>query len=309
MNLSIVSTLYKSAEYIEEFHRRSSLVAHQIAGYDYEIIFVNDGSPDNSLDIAISLSEVDEHVIVVDLSRNFGHHKAMMTGLAHAQGEYVFLIDSDLEEEPEWLLRFVEQIEKEKCDVVFGVQKQRRGGVIERWSGEWFYRLFNLFTGMEMPKNTVTARLMCCRYVEALLLYEERELFIDGLWYLTGFNQRPQLVNKLSSSNTSYTFRRKMSLAFNAITSFSNVPLIGIFYIGIAITLLAMVYTFYVVISSLFFLNALSGWTSLIASIWFLSGVIISFIGIIGIYLSKVFMETKHRPFTIIKQIYEKNNH
>ena len=104
MKLSIVATLYQSAPYIIEFHQRASAAAKQIVGNDYEIVLVNDGSPDNSLEVAVQLTETDSHVVVVDLSRNFGHHKAMMTGLAHTKGDRVFLLDSDLEEEPEWLL-------------------------------------------------------------------------------------------------------------------------------------------------------------------------------------------------------------
>lgn len=106
MKLSIVATLYQSAPHIKEFYVRVSAVAQQLVGDDYEIVLVNDGSPDDSLDIAIQLTDTDDHVVVVDLSRNFGHHKAMMTGLAYAKGEQVFLIDSDLEEEPEWLISF-----------------------------------------------------------------------------------------------------------------------------------------------------------------------------------------------------------
>ena len=112
MKLSIVATLYQSASYIIEFHQRASDAAKTLVGTDYEIILVNDGSPDTSLDIAIELSKQDHHLVVIDLSRNFGHHKAMMTGMAQAKGERVFLIDSDLEEKPEWLIEF-SNIEKE----------------------------------------------------------------------------------------------------------------------------------------------------------------------------------------------------
>ena len=117
MKLSIVATLYQSAPYISEFHQRTSEVAKNIAGTDYEIVFVNDGSPDDSLNIAVQLTEIDPHVSVVDLSRNFGHHKAMMTGLAHTKGQNIFLIDSDLEEEPEWLAGFVQQMESDESKV------------------------------------------------------------------------------------------------------------------------------------------------------------------------------------------------
>ena len=127
MKLSIVTTLYRSERYIEEFYRRASAAAREIVGDDYEIIFVNDGSPDNSLDLAVEMLDSDDHVVVVDLSRNFGHHEAMMTGLAHTVGERVFLLDSDLEEEPEYLRAFAEHMRSGSADVVYGVQRMAAG--------------------------------------------------------------------------------------------------------------------------------------------------------------------------------------
>jgi putative glycosyltransferase len=309
MKLSTVATLYQSAQHIEEFCRRMGASARQLVDNDYEIVLVNDGSPDNSLELAVRLSESDRHVIVVDLSRNFGHHKAMMTGLAHARGERVFLIDSDLEEEPEWLLSFSKQMARDCCDVVYGVQERRKGGVFERWSGQWFYRFFHALTGMALPENIVTTRLMTRRYVDALLCHDEREVFMAGLWHITGFDQRPQTIKKHGTSETTYSFRRKMSLLVNSVTSFSNVPLIGIFYIGVAISLVAGAYTVYLLSYWMFFAKPLSGWTSVMASIWLLGGLVISFIGVVGIYLSKIFSETKRRPYTIVRQIYGRQEH
>ena len=306
MKLSIVATLYQSAAYIAEFHRRASAVARQLAGEDYEIVLVNDGSPDNSLDLAVRLSESDSHVVVVDLSRNFGHHKAMMTGLAHASGDRVFLIDSDLEEEPECLIDFTQQMQSKRCDVVYGVQEQRKGNWFERWSGQWFYRVFKSLTGLALPENIVTARLMTRRYVDALLRHGEREVFMAGLWHITGFAQLPQSVKKHSTSQTTYTFRSKMSLLVNSVTSFSNAPLVGIFYIGLAISLISIAYIAYLGAHWMFLAKPLSGWTSVMASIWLLGGLVISFIGVVGIYLSKIFSETKQRPYTIVRQIYAK---
>jgi len=304
MKLSIVATLYQSAPYIGQFYSRASAAAQQLVGNDYEIVLVNDGSPDNSLDLAIKLTEHDAHVVVVDLSRNFGHHKAMMTGLAHVEGERVFLIDSDLEEEPEWLINFDEQMERESCDVVYGIQKRRKGNWFERWSGQLFYRSFNLFTGLSLPENIVTARLMTRRYVDALLLHREREVLIAGLWSITGFEQHPQYVKKHHTSETTYTFRKKMSAFVNSVTSFSNAPLVGIFYIGVSILTFASLYIAYLIVNWMYLAKPMSGWTSVMASIWLLGGMIISFIGVVGIYLSKVFSETKQRPYTIVRQIY-----
>lgn len=306
MKLSVVATLYQSAAHIEEFTRRASAAARSLVEDEYEIVLVNDGSPDNSVELAIQLAEHDAHLVVVDLSRNFGHHKAMMTGLAHACGDQVFLIDSDLEEQPEWLLTFAPRMAESESDVVYGVQDKRKGRFFERLSGRWFYSFFKLLTGLTLPEDMVTARLMSRRYVDSLLRHEEREVFMAGLWFITGFVQTPQPVRKLSLSETTYTFRRKMALLVNSVTSFSNAPLIGIFYIGVGISLLACCYIALLVFNWAFLSRPMSGWTSVMASIWLLGGMIISFIGVVGIYLSKIFSETKQRPYTIVRRVYAK---
>lgn len=304
MRLSIVATLYRSAAHLPEFHRRASAAARELVGDDYEIVLVNDGSPDDSLERAVALADADPHLVVVDLSRNFGHHKAMMTGLEHAVGERIFLIDSDLEEEPEWLLEFARAMDDEKVDVVYGRQQERKGGWFERWSGELYYTVFNWLSNIQHPRNIVTARLMTRRYVEALLRYRERELVISCLWVITGFRQSEKVVRKHMRSATTYTLSRKISHAVNAVTSFSEVPLRLIFYIGMIIFSLSLLYALHLVGRRLFFAETVDGWTSVMVSIWVLGGLVISFIGIIGIYLSKVFTETKQRPYTIIREVH-----
>jgi len=192
------------------------------------------------------------------------------------------------------------------CDVVYGMQEQRKGGMFERFSGNWFYRFFKALTGIALPPNVVTGRLMTKRYVKALVAHQEREVFIAGLWYITGFDQQSFPVRKHNTSETTYTFRRKMSLLVNSVTSFSNVPLIGIFYTGLVISVLALAYIAYLFVHWMFLSRPLSGWTSVMASIWLIGGMIISFIGVLGIYLSKIFSESKQRPYTIIRQLYGK---
>lgn len=304
VKLSIVATLYQSAPYIIEFHRRASAVARQLAGESYEIILVNDGSPDNSLDFAVQLTKDDSHVVVIDLSRNFGHHHAMMTGLEAAAGDRVLLIDSDLEEEPEWGIDFDTDMAREQCDVVYGIQTQRKGGVAEQITGKMFYRVFRLLTRIDQPDNITTARLMSRRYVDALLLHREREINIGGLWIITGFKQYQRPIRKHSSSPTSYSLSHKISHLVNAITSFSNFPLVFTFYSGAVISLSALLYIVYLIGRYYFVSMPPSGYTSLIASIWFFSGLMIFFLGIQGIYISKIFSEAKQRPRTIIRHVY-----
>jgi putative glycosyltransferase len=305
VRLSIVSTLYRSAGHLEEFHRRVSAAASTLTD-DFEVILVNDGSPDASLDVAVSLFRRDPRVRVVDLARNFGHHKAMMTGLAEAHGDLVFLIDSDLEEEPELLTVFHDRLERTGADVVYGVQSERRGGVVQRVGGWLFFKIFNALSNWPIAQNLVTVRLMTSQYVSALVAHRERETMIAGLWAMTGFNQIAVPITKHSHSASTYRLGHKIAILVNSITSFSDKPLVLIFYVGSIIVMLASLAAAYLIIRRLFFGQYLAGWPSLIVSVWLLGGLTIFSLGIIGMYLSKVFLETKQRPYTIIRQIYER---
>ncbi|OEU70994.1 MAG: glycosyl transferase [Desulfovibrio sp. S3730MH75] len=301
MKLSIVATLYKSENYIDSFVQRASSAARELVGDDFEIILIDDGSPDNSLEVAINLTKGNPNLRVVELSRNFGHHKAMMSGLEHANGDLIFLIDSDLEEQPEWLISFARDMDEKNCDVVYGVQEKRKGGLFERWSGKLFYLLFQNSSGVKIPSNMTVARLMSRDYVQALLLHEEKELFFAGILALTGFKQEPHQVTKLSTSPTTYSLRLKLSQVINAITSYTNSPLYFIFYTGITITSFSFLWVLLLFVRWIFFHDIPSGWTSVIISIWVLGGISITFSGIIGIYLAKIFSETKRRPNSIVR--------
>jgi putative glycosyltransferase len=305
MNLSIVTTMYESAPYLEEFYGRICKVADKLTS-DYEIIFVNDGSPDNSLDIALSLYKKDRRVRVINLSRNFGHHKAIMTGLSYARKDMVFLIDCDLEEEPEVLEKFYAEYKKSDADVIYGVQPKRKGGLLEKISGNFFYWLFNKFSSHPLPQNLLTVRLMSRRYIAGLLEHTERETIIAGLWAITGFTQLPFAVSKGDTSKTTYNYRKRLANFVNGITSFSNKPLVYIFYLGCTISIISCIGAFYLIIRRLFFGYMLGGWPSLIVSIWLLGGLTLFCLGIIGIYLSKVFIETKQRPISLVKEIYDR---
>lgn len=307
MKLSIVSTLYQSAPYIREFVSRATAVARRLAQDDYEIILVNDGSPDDSLELAVTAADDDPHVVVIDLSRNFGHHKAIMTGLMAARGELVFLVDSDLEEEPEWLLPFEQELRAQCADVIYGVQAERKGGWFERLTGRLFYQAFRVLTGVAQPDNIVTARLMTRRYVQALVAHQERELNIGGLWIITGFRQGRHVVRKHSSSPTTYTLARKFSHLVNAVTSFSSMPLVLTFYTGLLTSVTAMCFIAYLVVRYYLLQAPPEGYTSIVASIWLFSGLIILFLGAQGIYIAKIFSEVKQRPYTIVRQVYRRS--
>jgi putative glycosyltransferase len=304
MKLSIVSTLYQSANEIRDFYLECTAVATQFAGDDYEIILVNDGSPDNSYDIVLEIAQQDLHVVLIDLSRNFGQHKALMTGLSFTRGDVIMWLDSDLEEDPRWLMEFYTVMQQHQHDTVVGVQISRRGALVERFTGELFYRMFHWMGGFKFPNNSVAARLMTRRFVDALLLHKEKELFFDGLSYITGFSHGFVSVNKKSSSATSYTMRRKIALAVNAVTSFSDMPLHFISYAGIALFLFAALAIVYLIYMRISHNDITDGWTSLLVAVIALGGLQLSALGVIGLYIAKIFIETKNRPFTIIRSVY-----
>ena len=301
--LSVVTTLYNSAGFLREFHRRVAAAVTAVPG-ECEIVMVNDGSPDQSLQVALELRQRDPRIRVVDLSRNFGHHKAMMTGLMHARGDLVFLLDSDLEEDPGWLDTFLRTLRETGADVVYGVQESRKGGWFERVTGQIFFDLFNRLLTHPIPKNVITARLMTRRYVRALVQHQDQEVCIAGLWTITGFDQRPLMVVKGGGVSSTYTLRRRVSTFVNAITSFSNRPLLLIFQLGIGVILLSMAAGVVLLYKSLSGEIGVPGWASIMVSIWFLGGVMIFCVGVLGIYLAKIFTEIKQRPYTIVRAEY-----
>src|SRR6266542_2340853 len=286
--------MYRSAPFIVEYYDRMTKAAAALTA-DYEIILVNDGSPDDSLQRALALARNDPYLKVVDLSRNFGHHHAIMAGLSQAEGERVFLIDIDLEEQPEWLLAFAAEQERSQADVVFGVQHERVGGVTRRHLGGLFYKLFNLMSETKIPANLCTVRILTRNFVRALLTLKDRNLFLAGNFAWAGFEQVPIVVKKSPRrSPSNYNLRRTIRLVFDAVSSFSSYPLRAIFVTGLIISLFSGLVGAEMAIRKI--LNpetVILGFASIIVSIWFLGGLIIFFLKVIGLYMSKIFVEVK----------------
>jgi putative glycosyltransferase len=295
--------MYQSAPYLVEFYKRTLAELTKL-GLSYEFVFVNDGSPDNSLEIALELQATDARIRIADLSRNFGHHQAILQGLELARGERVFLIDTDLEEPPEILSEFIAHFAATPCDVAYGVQIERKGGVFERLSGKMFYKLFNYLSDIDVPENWMIARLMSRRYVDALLRFREQALFLGGIMSATGFVQVPVPFRKLHKGTTSYTLQKRVSALIAAVTSFSDKPLRLVFYAGLSISTLAFLYTLWLISLRIFLGTTIDGWTALAVSIWLMGGLIILFLGVIGIYIAKIFVQTKNRPLAIVRQVY-----
>ncbi|HET6323404.1 MAG TPA: glycosyltransferase family 2 protein [Planctomycetaceae bacterium] len=311
MLISVVTTLYRSSPYLEEFYARTLAAVRQSGQegeLDVEFIFVDDGSPDDSAAKAREFIKRQTPATLVELSRNFGHHRAILTGLSFARGDLIFLIDCDLEEPPELfgeMLRTLEQTRDaaDPADVVYAVPHRRKGGVFERVSGELFYRLFNLLSDVQVPNNWMICRLMTARYVRALLSHHERELFLGGLFGITGFRQVAITADKKHKGSTTWTLRRKLKVALQAVTAFSARPLWLLAGIGSLISVGSAAAILYMIVRvTIFGMPYQSGWASTMVTISFFGGLNLLAIGIVGLYIAQIFAEVKGRP-CIVKEV------
>lgn len=303
MKISIITTLYKSAVYIPEFIERIVNQAELLTD-DYELIMVDDGSPDNSLAVALEYKAKFPKIKLIEFSRNFGHHKAMMTGLDHAVGDFIFLIDSDLEEDPELLGVFYEKMKSEDWDVVYGYQQFRRGGIVKRNLGALGWKFIQWTVPIKIPNNQCTVRLMRKDYVRSLCLHKEYKTAIGGLWVLTGYRQTGIIIDKKERGISAYTFSHRLNVFFESLTSYSDAPLYIILYLGLFIFITACGISLWLVYRKLSG-AVLEGWISIMISVWMLGGLILFCIGLLGLYIARIFIETKNRPYTIIRKIYE----
>lgn len=312
MKLSIIATLYKSSMFLEEFCQRTIAAAQQQVGGDYEIILVNDGSPDTSLQLALELQKQHDFIKIVDLSRNFGHHAAIVAGLELSSGERVLLMDCDLEEQPEWLHLFTEQMDQCDADVVYGVQQQRTASRTSNFFGEIFWSALNFMSTVRIPHNPMTCRLMTRKYVDALLTIQDRVLYLAGTFAWAGFKQVAIPLIKtprITLQKSSYSLSRKLMQVADSFASFSVAPLMLLFMTGLLIWLGSIVFALGIFIEKLLYpQTVLSGFTSIMVSIWFLGGTIILGTGIIGLYIAKIFQEAKRRPLYIVRKTYGYEN-
>jgi putative glycosyltransferase len=302
---SIVSTMYRSRAFLESFLAECLDALRRLGCDDFEIILVNDGSPDDSLAFALSRCRDIPQLVVVDLSRNFGHHHAMQAGLRVARGERVFLVDCDLEVPPAVLVDMAAKLAESGADLVYGYQEVRKGKWFEQISGGAFWRGFNLLSDTKVPENLVTERVMTRRFVDALLSLGDYNLFLGGMMSWTGFLQIGLSVGKKQREGPStYTLLKRLQLMVNAVSSFSSRPLVWLFNVGVVITALSFSYAIYLVIRKAFFGDALLGFTSMMAMMAMSLGILTTGLGLVGIYLGKVFNQVQNRPTYIIRDIH-----
>jgi len=302
--LSVVVPCYNEEAALAELHRRVTAVCQQVAGSDYELVLVNDGSTDGTWAGLTALAARDARLRCIDLTRNYGHQCAVTAGLALSRGERVLLLDADLQDPPELLGVMMEKMDT-GFDVVYGQRRSREGeGWFKKATAALFYRLLRRLSDVDIPQDTGDFRLMRRTVVEALNTLPEQHRFVRGMVAWVGFRQTAVLYDREQrrSGQSHYPFWKMASLAIDAITSFSIVPLrliVTLAGLTFLVSLLLMIYAF---VSWAFF-HAVTGWTSLISVVLFLGSVQLLSLGIIGEYVGRTFIESKRRPAYLIREV------
>ncbi len=307
--LSIVVPLYNEARNVSPLVERIGGVVDRLsAAYDHEIVLVNDGSSDDTGTAARREMERRSHIILVTLSRNFGHQLAATAGLEIARGAAVVLMDGDLQDPPELIEAFVAKW-REGFDVVYAVRRTRPGeSPFKLFTARLFYRIIKRLTKVSIPVDAGDFRLMSRRVVDALRRSPERNRFLRGMVSWVGFNQTAVEYDRdvRHTGTTKYPLSKMIRFAMDGITSFSDIPLRFASYFGFIVSAIAFLYAIYVIVSKVFNVRPLAytpGWASTIVAVLFLGGVQLMSLGILGEYLGRVYDEVKGRPLYLISEV------
>ena len=303
-DISVIVPIYNEEKIIPELYLRIKNTLKTISD-NHEIIFVNDGSKDNSIHEIFKLAKNDNNVFFIDFSRNFGHQIAVTAGLDKCRGDLVVIIDGDLQDPPELIKEMYEK-QQEGYDIVYAKRKYRKG---ESWfkkvTAKYFYILIKNITSIDMPVNVGDYRIITRRVVEYLKLMPEQNKFIRGQIAWLGFKQTEVLFNRdeRKYGKTGYSFSKMLSFAIDGIVAFSDLPLKLVTRLGFFIWFFSLLIIIYALFSNFILKSTISGWTSQIISFTFIGGIQLFSIGIIGEYINRINNNVRKRPLYIIKDI------
>jgi dolichol-phosphate mannosyltransferase len=301
--VSLVVPVFNESAVIGAFYERATRAMQALEEMDYEIIFIDDGSRDDSFQQLSAFAAADRHIRVLKFSRNFGHQIAISAGIDHASGDCVTVIDADLQDPPEVIAEMIAQFRR-GFDVVYGVRSDRAGETkIKLATASMFYRLLGRLTNIHIPANVGDFRLMSRRVVDQLKQLREKDRFVRGLVSWVGFKQTGISYKRDAryAGETKYPFRKMLKFSFDGITSFSTLPLKLATWIGSAAAILAVAY-----LVSVFVQKAMGytveGWATIMVAMLFMGSVQLICLGIIGEYLGRIFNEVKPRPMYVIEE-------
>lgn len=304
--ISIVVPCYNEQESVYIFHKEIvKLFSNNLTDYNYEVIYINDGSKDNTLKEIIKISEGDENVKYISFSRNFGKESALYAGLESVTGDYVAVMDVDLQDPPEMLIDMIKGIEEDGYDVV-GCRRTSRDGEppIRSFFAKQFYKIINKITDTEIVDGARDFRLMTRQVVNSILDVSEYNRFSKGIFSWVGYNTKYLEYENVErvAGETSWNFWGLLKYSIDGIVAFSDAPLMFASFLGIFSCFGSGLGIVWIIISKLLFGNPVSGWASLVCIILFMGGLNLLFMGVFGKYLGKIFTEVKNRPIYIVKE-------
>lgn len=308
--ISILIPAYNEEEVLQPLYERLGKLAGETKNYQFEFLFVNDGSTDRTLEMLQNLAHKDHRVSYLNLSRNFGKEIAMIAGFDHAVGDAVVVIDADLQDPPELVPKMISYWE-EGYDDVYAKRKSRSG---ETWfkkkSSEWYYSILQKVSHVPVQRDTGDFRLLSRRAVDAMKEFRESERYTKGMFSWVGFKKKEILYDRdpRLAGETKWNYRKLTNLAIDGITSFTTAPLRISALLGILVSLFAFLYILYLTIKTLIFGADVSGYPSLMAAILFFGGVQLLSLGVIGEYVGRIFNETKRRPLYFVEE-YHHSSH
>jgi dolichol-phosphate mannosyltransferase len=301
--LSLVVPVYFEEECILQFIKETGEVLEQL-GMGYEIVFVDDGSTDRTVELIKEAALSRPYIRLVELSYNHGKQAAVTAGITYATGDYLLYMDPDLQDPPVEIPRFIAEIEK-GYDLVFGIRKEKVDGVLNKIFSRIFWSVLERFTGLKIPKGLAVMRIFNRKFADKFLEYPEQNRFIEGMFMHIGMKRSNLLIAQRErfAGTSKFNFRRKMRLAFDAIFDFSEIPLKAAVRLGFVMFIFGFLYLLGIVIAKLFIIDFQLGWPSLMGAIIVAAGIQLFFIGIAAIYIGRTYRESKKRPLFSVKEL------
>jgi len=272
---------------------------------DYELIFINDGSKDKTIEKLLTASQMDKHVKIIDFSRNFGHQSAISAGMDYSRGDAVIVIDADMQDPPEVIAEMIKKW-KQGYHVVYGKRKERKGeSFFKKITANIFYRLLNKLIDVHVPEDVGDFRLIDRKVCNEMKKISEKNRYVRGLIAWLGFNQTDvsYVREKRFAGKTKYPLRKMLKFASNAIISFSYKPLKTATFLGSLISFVGVCYLLYILYLKFFTNKTIQGWTSSVSINLIFFGIILFILGIMGEYIGRIYDEIKNRPLYIIKDL------
>lgn len=304
--VSYIFPMYNEAENVSILYKTMSSLLDKNAGYNYEIIFVNDGSKDNTLAKLLSLQKIDGRIFIINFSRNFGHQIAVTAGLDYATGDAVIIMDSDMQDPPKVSMELIKKWEK-GYEVVYAQRRTRKDGAFKKLTASIYYRVLDRLADINIPKDTGDFRLLDRKVVDSLKTFHERNRFLRGMVSFIGFKQTAVLFDRdeRHAGKTGYPLKKMLKFAVDGILGFSSAPIKFMSKLGFLMSGASFLGILYALVEKAFYTTTtVPGWTFIVIAVLFVGGIQLIMLGVLGSYIGRIYSEVQGRPLYIVSDIF-----